>query len=116
MLCYSQIVGNGDPKSIGVPPVNVDASPPRDPGWRKLLPEGSEECLTPGNQVRRGSEQPDRGCWMPWDSGAEEISELALLVTSVHRGRAHYPGIPGSPPIRHTISKCSGGTDCTDSL
>ena len=46
--------------------------------------------VLPGNQVRRGSEQPDRGCWMPWDSGAEEIVELSLLVTIVHRGRAHY--------------------------
>ena len=44
----------------------------------------------PGNQVRRGSEQPDRGCWMPWDCGAEEIVDFSLLVTFVHRGRAHY--------------------------
>ncbi len=29
---------------------------------------------------------------MPWDSGAEEIGELAPLVTSVHRGRAHLTG------------------------
>gem|GEM_PF-3324782 len=26
---------------------------------------------------------------MPWDSGAEEIVEYSLLVTIVHRGRAH---------------------------
>jgi len=46
----------------------------------------------PGNQVRRGSEQPDRGRWMPWDSGAEETGGTTPLVTSVHRGRAHLLG------------------------
>ena len=44
----------------------------------------------PGNQVRRGSEQPDRGLWMPRDSGAEEIDEFADVKTTVHRWRAHY--------------------------
>jgi len=39
----------------------------------------------PGNQVRRGSEQPDRGLWMPRDSGAEEIDESADVKTTVHR-------------------------------
>ena len=39
----------------------------------------------PGNQVRRGSEQPARGLWMPRDSGAEEIGELADVKTTVHR-------------------------------
>ena len=39
----------------------------------------------PGNQVRRGSEQPDRGLWMPRDSGAEEIDESADVETTVHR-------------------------------
>ena len=39
----------------------------------------------PGNQVRRGSEQLDRGLWMPRDSGAEEIDEFADVKTTVHR-------------------------------
>lgn len=63
--------------------------------------------MLPGNQVRRGSEQPDRGCWMPWDFGTEKAGAAFSLMTSVHRGRAHYSGIPGNPPIWHTISKCS---------
>ena len=29
--------------------------------------------MLPGNQVRRGSEQPDWGLWMPRDSGVEKI-------------------------------------------
>ena len=52
------------------PAVNVDAlASSRDPGWRRTLPKGSVDRLTLGNQVRRGSEQPDRGCWMLRDSG-----------------------------------------------
>ena len=70
----------------------------------------------PGNQVRRGSEQPDRGRWMPWDSGAEKIGDITPLVTCVHRGRAHYNEDISRPPIAHTISKCSGETGCTESL
>ena len=68
----------------------------------------------PGNQVRRGSEQPDRGRWMPWDSGAEKIGDLAPLVTSVHRGRAHYNEDDSRPPILQTTSKCLDVTGCTD--
>ena len=66
--------------------------------------------LIPGNQVRRGSEQPDRGRWMPWDSGAEKIGDIAPLVTSVHRGRAHYNDEDSSPPIWQTVSKWSDET------
>ena len=39
----------------------------------------------PGNQVRRGSEQPDRGLWMPRDSGVEKIGGLASVITTVHQ-------------------------------
>ncbi len=90
---------------MGTTPVDVDVSPPRDPGWRNPIPEGIGDRLTPGNQVRRGSEQPDRGCWMPWDSGMEEIGAQAPSVTSVHRGHAHLHGRWGNPPILQTISK-----------
>ena len=86
--------------------VNYDASPPRDAGCWSDDPEGTSDHPMPGNQVRRGSEQPDRGCWMPWDFGTEKAGAALSLMTSVHRGHAHYSGIPGSPPILHTISKC----------
>ena len=41
--------------------------------------------MLPGNQVRRGSEQPDRGLWMPRDSGVEKIDGLASVITTVHQ-------------------------------
>ncbi len=69
--------------------VNYDASPPRDAGCWSDDPEGTSDHPMPGNQVRRGSEQPDRGCWMPWGSGAEKTDVKSALVTNVHRGHAH---------------------------
>ncbi len=69
--------------------VNYDASPPRDAGWWSDDPEGTSDHPMPGNQVRRGSEQPDRGCWMPWGSGAEKTDVKSVLMTNVHRGHAH---------------------------
>ena len=70
-------------------PVNYDASPPRDAGCWNDDPEGTSDHPMPGNQVRRGSEQPDRGCWMPWGSGAEKTGVKSALMTNVHRGHAH---------------------------
>ena len=69
--------------------VNYDASPPRDAGCWSDDPEGTSDHPMPGNQVRRGSEQPDRGCWMPWGSGAEKTDVISALITNVHRGHAH---------------------------
>ena len=66
--------------------------------------------MLPGNQVRRGSEQPDRGCWMPWGSGVEKISILFRLMTNVHQGHAHHVGISSRLPILHIILKCSTDT------
>ena len=33
--------------------------------------------MLPGNQVRRGSEQPDWGLWMPRGSGVEKIDAVS---------------------------------------
>ena len=41
--------------------------------------------VLPGNQVRRGSEQPDWELWMPRDRGAEKISGTTFVNTTVHR-------------------------------
>jgi len=45
--------------------------------------------VSPGNQVRRGSEQPDWGLWMPRESGAEKIGVSTDENTTVHQRRAH---------------------------
>ena len=112
MLCISQIVDNGDSKSegganepLGLHQLTAMSRPQEIQVGVSGIRRDSVSVSRPGNQVRRGSEQPDRGCWMPWDFGTEKAGAALSLMTSVHRGHAHYSGIPGSPPILHIISK-----------
>ena len=59
------------------------------------VPTGRWEGTSPpGNQVRPGTEQPDSGPRVPWDSGVEEVRGAPDGETSVHQRLSHFHSSP----------------------